>query len=571
MDRVVNMKDQAVMSQNQVNLDHLDVDNREEIGDLIRLKGYTPVEVMVERCFELLKGDKGRDSAYIAVIEVSDKAAAIVSTRKGYDVHAREIQNIKTTLTQRHRYVIKSEYVSTTEVISDYLTYCRSHFQGVNQLNSAIEDELNNDALKELEKVVKEALEFNANDIHVRVTPEDTHIQYRVDGRLVGKVSRERKPVETMITAAFNARSDDFNEIYNEQSINSNTVDLRPLTFINQRTKEEEQRTVRLRVQKTPNARGFRLTARIQDTGMDKQIAIESLGLDKDIQQLLTEAYYEPRGMILLSGPVGQGKTTTMTAYNDILIKNNKRVISLEDPIEILQPDIEQTLCVPGDPVKNFPNMIKIAMREDADVLEVSEVRDQETAHAAIRAALTGHLVISTTHANNAIGIVMRLVDLGITPTSLSQPGLLRHLTGQRLVPKLCNRCKIEEPSNLYAAKLPDSFSSPMVYRQNPAGCSHCNYSGEDERALIMEVIRVDRKSREFIASEDFDGWMEYLKGQGFLSMADRAWQRVEAGEIDLFTAAERVPDMFKDDSGSFDYGTYKRQINEKVVKSEVN
>ncbi len=554
MDSVVDIKKQ---SKHEVSLEHLEKDNREWVDDLTQLKNRKPVESMVQRCLDLHK-QKG---AYIAVVEYGQDSAAIVSTRRGYDEHSREVQNIKALLRSKQRTAVQKEFASSPEIIGDYLAFCRSYLDTGGQIDSAAESELNNDALRELDRVVKEALEIGANDIHIRVTPDDTHIQYRVEGRRIGKTNRERKTIEAMVGAALNTRSEDFNEIYNEYSVNSNTIDLNPITYINKKTGEEEQRTVRLRIQKTPNARGFRVTARIQDTGTAKQIPIDGLGLDEDVKALLKEAYHEPRGMILLSGPVGQGKTTTMTAYNEIPIQNNKRVISLEDPIEIIQPEIEQTPCVPGDPVKNFPNMIKVSMREDADILEVSEVRDLETAQATIRAALTGHLVISTTHANNGIGIVMRLIDLGVDARTLSQPGLLRHLTGQRLVPRLCDNCKTKVDKERYANRIPDDYQSDVVYRRNKGGCRECGFTGENGRSMIMEIIRLDKQSREFIANENFDDWQVYLKEQGFLSMADRAWKRVEKGEIDLFTAAERVPDMFKDDTASFSYANYRRSL----------
>lgn len=565
MNSVVGINDkQSSDNLDDVNLDYLEKEQRDVINDLTELKNKKPVESMIQRCLDLLKGENG-DVAYVAVIEHGQDSAAIVSTRRGYDQHAREIQNIKSLLTQKQRTFVKGEFVSSPEIIGDYLAYCRSYLDTGRGMDDASESELNNDALRELDRVVKEALEIGANDIHIRVTPDDTHIQYRVDGRRVGKTTRERKTIESMMMAAFNARSEDFNEIYNEHSVNANTVDVRPITYINRKTGKEEQRTVRLRVQKTPNARGYRVTARIQDTGAAKQIPIDGLGLDEDVKVIMKEAYYEPRGMILLSGPVGQGKTTTMTAYNEIPVQNNKRVISLEDPIEIIQPDIEQTLCVPGDPVKSFPNMIKTAMREDADILEVSEVRDLETAQATVRAALTGHLVISTTHANNSIGIVMRLIDLGMDARTLAQPGLLRHLTGQRLVPRLCGNCKIETPKERYGNRVPADYQSDIIYRRNKQGCKDCGFTGESGRVMIMEIIRLDKQSRQFIGNEDFDGWQNYLTQQGFLSMADRAWMRIEKGEIDLFTAAERVPDMFKNDSAQFNYENYRKTLADKA------
>lgn len=520
------------------------------------IKRYAVVETMLASFMRHMEPlNEERDSPlFIAAIRNTDSHAILVTTIDAYRSRAQEVQNVKSKLRAKHGFAEVEEAIAPQGIVRDYLLHANKiHKEGSSDLERQ-DSEANNIALQELHELVKSALIAGASDIHIVLSETDAQIRFRVDGTLTQPLFRERGAIAPMIAAALNAKSDDFKSIYNEHEINANTIDVPEIEYNDPDTGEKVTRMIRLRVQKTPSQGGFRVTARIQDTGVQKAIRLEDIDLDKDVKAILTHAFSQSIGIILFSGPVGQGKTTTLVACNDIPIKQNKKIISLEDPIEIIQPGIQQTKCIAGHPELNFPNMIKIALREDMDVLEVSEIRDYETAVAGMRGAVTGHLIVSTIHANSAVGIVPRLLELGVTSKQLSQPNVLRVLTGQRLVQKLCPECKVM--THFDPTTIPYTYKGEFYYRANNDGCNNCKGKGIIGRQLIMEALVIDKRGRDYIAAEDFDGWTDYLENQGYQTMAMRAWKYVERGVVDPHLVSESVPEMWSRADDAFDYTT---------------
>lgn len=537
------------------NTNSKELERRGAIHSIDEIKKFDPLQPTFQLCVQLMNDESAIETGcLVCVLQAGDDTAIIVATENMYQQKAQFLHNVKAKARQRQSLKFIVEKTAPLTVIRDYLIAEKRKEEGIINQSTAIDNEKKSIALQELNELVRSALMIGASDIHIEVGATQAKIYFRANGELTDRQFRERHAVAPMIAAALNARSDDFDSIFNEEEKNQNTVNVDEVQYEDPITKQKVTKSVRLRVQKTPSYGGFRVTARIQFMGVEKQLSLRDLNLEDDVRKILETAFEQPNGVILFSGPVGQGKTTTLVACNEIPIRKNKKVISLEDPIEIIQPDILQTQCKVGDPVFSYPKMIESSLRDDMDVLEVSEIRDLETASAALRGALTGRLMVSTIHAVDPIGIVKRLINLGMNASDLADVSGLRFLTGQRLIPKLCNHCKIEHE----ASKLPEGleFTGEHYYTTNPNGCEHCDNTGSKGRILIMEALVVDKQGREFIESQDFESWRIFLRKNGYLTMADRAWKRVAAGELDPHKTGEMVPNMWvtKNNTSAFDY-----------------
>ena len=225
--------------------------------------------------------------------------------------------------------------------------------------------------------------------------------------------------------------------------------------------------------------------------------SLEKLGFEKEDLEKFLKAIKLPYGLILSTGPTGSGKTTTL--YTSLMAINSPSVntMTVEDPIEYVIPTIRQTAVNPKAGM-TFGNALRSAMRQDPDIILVGEIRDQETADLAIRASITGHLVLSTLHTNDAASAINRLIDLGINSTNLSSSLVM--VVAQRLMRKICPKCSTEEPITDQEIKLfEENGLEPPVNVKKPKGCDLCYYSGYRGRTGIYEIILNDREMEELI------------------------------------------------------------------------
>jgi len=227
--------------------------------------------------------------------------------------------------------------------------------------------------------------------------------------------------------------------------------------------------------------------------------SLEKLGFDSEDLEKFLKAVKLPYGLILSTGPTGSGKTTTL--YTSLMTINSPSVntMTIEDPIEYVIPNIRQTAVNPKSGM-TFGNALRSAMRQDPDIILVGEIRDKETADLAIRASITGHLVLSTLHTNDAASAINRLIDLGINPTNLSSSLVM--VVAQRLMRKICPKCSTEEPITDQEIKLfEENGLEPPANVKKPKGCDNCYFSGYRGRIGIYEIILNDREMEELICS----------------------------------------------------------------------
>ena len=254
-----------------------------------------------------------------------------------------------------------------------------------------------------------------------------------------------------------------------------------------------------LRIASLPGSDGERIVLRLLDKST-RVYSLSEVGMDEDTQRRIRELIKLEHGLILLTGPTGSGKTTTLYAALQEINTRDRNVLTLEDPIEYDIEGISQTQINVKKGL-TFASGLRNVLRQDPDIIMVGEIRDHETAVMAIQSALTGHLVFSTLHTNDAASAVTRLLDLGIEPYLVSSS--LLAVLAQRLVRKVCSNCAIEKElmtEERMQLGLPSATGAPAMYRAG-SGCSGCRNTGYRGRVAICELLRVEESIRRHIQS----------------------------------------------------------------------
>lgn len=363
--------------------------------------------------------------------------------------------------------------------------------------------------------MIRHAIEGHASDIHIEPTEKDLRVRYRIDGKLHTSLILPLKvhaAIVSRIKILSNLKIDESR--LPQDGRFSATIDRRAFDF---------------RVATMPTTFGEKAALRILDKSTGAP-SYEELGMRPEAQALLKKNLHSPHGIILLSGPTGAGKSTTLFTSLSLLNAVDVNIVTLEDPVEYEIEGVNQTQVHPEIGL-SFASGLRSILRQDPDIIMVGEIRDKETAELTVHASLTGHLVLSTIHTNDAIGTVPRLIDMGIDPFLLAAS--LRLLAAQRLVGRLCQNCKKEVPLSpklrdkiaAQMARIPDTYKTEANQR-NPKflyaseGCPKCQETGVTGRIGIYEVIPVTRNLRTAINSAaSYDTLTSSAAAEGFLTM----------------------------------------------------
>ena len=297
-------------------------------------------------------------------------------------------------------------------------------------------------------------------------------------------------------------------------------------------------RGIDFRVSSMPTLHGENIVLRILDR--EKSIiALEGMGLPAPTLARLLKAVSRPEGLLIVSGPTGSGKTTTLYSLLSHLNREEVNIMTLEDPVEYPLPIIRQTSITELSKV-DFAGGVRAIMRQDPDIILVGEVRDREAAEMALRAAMTGHLVLTTLHTHSVLGVFPRLIDMGIRPAILA--GNIVAIIAQRLVRRLCPQCKEgHAPEENEREAFGDSVPE-RIYR--PGGCSHCDNKGYKGRFPLMETLLMDETLDEAVLQGATPRELAALAStRGWCSLADDALARVRSGDTSL-AEVRRVVDL---------------------------
>ncbi|MBW6440977.1 GspE/PulE family protein [Patescibacteria group bacterium] len=379
--------------------------------------------------------------------------------------------------------------------------------------------------------IVSHAIEGKASDIHIEPSEKELRVRYRLDGVLHNSLilpSKIAPAVISRIKILSNLKIDEtrkpqdgrFRFVLSSAGNASKSVDLRVSTF--------------------PTVAGEKAVMRILDTSSDIS-NLESLGISGRGLKIINENIEKPFGIILVTGPTGSGKSTTLYAMLKLLNQEGVNIVTLEDPVEYFMSGINQSQ-IKAEIGYTFSSGLRSILRQDPDIIMVGEIRDKETAELATHAALTGHLVLSTLHTNNAIGVIPRLIDMGIEPFLISSS--LNVAIGQRLIRKICVNCKeeIKPPQNIEAMlirelkKIPADQKSDIdisngVKIFHGMGCRKCKKSGSSGRIGIYEVLSMTAEIEESMSDKITDSDIEReAKKQGMLTMKQDGLLKVFRG-----------------------------------------
>ena len=371
-------------------------------------------------------------------------------------------------------------------------------------------------------EVVSKAVSDRATDIHFEPLRDELQIRYRIDGELV--------PV----------RVPD-NLIKFQGAIISRLKIMAKLNISEKRRPQDGrisfgsgETELDIRISTIPTMYGESVSLRLLNQ-KTKPLSMRELGLDHDEELKLSRALETPHGIILVTGPTGSGKSTSLTAYIRLINKPERRIITVEDPVEYEVPGVNQTQVHPEIGL-TFASSLRSVLRQDPDVIMVGEIRDRETADIAIRASLTGHLVLSTLHTNDAPGALTRLIDMDIEPFLIASS--VEMIVAQRLVRRLCPNCS--QPANYDTKHLESCLTTMHIaleetqhghLAKSALGCDRCRKLGFRGRIGIFEILRVSDEIHEHIVKRDSARLIRQTAiNQGMHTLMQSGWGHVKNG-----------------------------------------
>jgi len=351
-----------------------------------------------------------------------------------------------------------------------------------------------------VDRLIQEANHIGSSDIHIEIYHDKARIRIRIDGHLIQR---------------YTISKDEYPELVNKIKIRAN-LDISERRLPQDGRIEYEDFDIRVSI--LPTLHGEKIVLRI--LGHDaSSISIENVGFSDREKEDYLEGVRKPNGIILISGPTGSGKTTTLYATLKLLNDERRNIVTVEDPVEYTLEGINQVQLKESIGL-TFASALRSFLRQDPDVIMLGEIRDGETAQMAIRASLTGHLVLSTIHTNSAWGTISRLVDMGIPPFLLANT--INTTVAQRLIRKLCPSCKQEQAlHDADWSRQLTSFQKPASHFV-PVGCESCHFTGYKGRIALYEVIPINADLAGMI-KEGKHPDEACLNKEGVYSLAQRA------------------------------------------------
>ncbi len=420
------------------------------------------------------------------------------------------------------------------KILREYRTMRKEMEKAIGELEKSLEEEKIRPAgipsEAEFERLVEEApitkvvavvlghgVDGRASDIHIEPTEEKLRVRYRLDGVLHASIFLPLRLLPAVVSRI--------------KILAGMKIDETRIPQDGRFSAKIDEQNIDFRVSTFPTALGEKVAIRILDPtqGLHK---LDDLGLVGSNLQLVKEAAEKPYGLILSTGPTGSGKTTTLYTLLQLLNREGKNIVTLEDPVEYLIDGVNQSQ-IRSEIGYSFATGLRHILRQAPDIIMVGEIRDDETANLTIHAALTGHLVLSTLHTNNAIGVIPRLIDMGIKPFLI--PPTLRLAIAQRLVRKLCPDCKkkvkatkeVKEFIWQELKSLPENQKQELKIKIpaeielfEPQGCKKCNLTGFSGRMGVFEVLTMTDELAEVIAKEPSEmAISQEAQNQGMITM----------------------------------------------------
>ena len=384
-------------------------------------------------------------------------------------------------------------------------------------IHAAMTREADSGAVKVVNLILQQAIKMGVSDIHIEPDAATVRVRYRLDG-VLQEVSQLPKSLQPEVAARIKIMAE--MDIAQKRLPQDGRFD-----------QMVAGREVDCRISTLPTVWGEKLVLRLLDKG-SVRVHLDDLGFQEDTYRRWLSLIHKPNGIVLITGPTGSGKTTTLYASLSEINSVEKNVTTVENPVEYSLPRINQ-VQINEKAGLTFANALRSILRQDPDIIMVGEIRDQETASIALRAALTGHLVFSTLHTNDSAGAIIRLIDMGMEAFLVAASVI--GVVSQRLIRRICEKCKVE-------TALPDDFlehfkveGEPPQHLYRGLGCANCNLTGYAGRTAVHELIVMDDEIRRMIVrggnSADI---LQSAQHKGTRNLRQDAYQRVARGETTL-------------------------------------
>ncbi len=347
-----------------------------------------------------------------------------------------------------------------------------------------------------LQNIFEDAVQVGASDIHIEPDEHVLRVRLRIDGELQEQVMKERRVVSALVSRLKIMSGLDIAE---KRLPQDGRFNIRILS-----------RSIDVRLSTLPTQYGEAVVMRLLDQSQGI-LNLLSLGMPEKVQKRFQTLVTRPHGMVLVTGPTGSGKSTTLYAALSTLNESNKKIITAEDPVEYRLPRINQ-VQINEKIGLTFSKILRTALRQDPDIILIGEMRDTETAEIGLRAAMTGHMVLSTLHTNDAMSSVMRLMDMGADSYLVASS--LRAVVGQRLIRKICNNCKqayvLSEQEKTWLMGMGQNPNEFKFYKGD--GCHHCSNSGYVGRTGVYELLELTDDMLDAIRRSDIGGFTKTVQ-----------------------------------------------------------
>ncbi|MCG8208212.1 GspE/PulE family protein [Tenacibaculum finnmarkense] len=359
--------------------------------------------------------------------------------------------------------------------------------------------------------LIHEAKEIGSSDIHFEVFEYKNRVRFRIDGKLLEKYIISKSEYPKIVNRIKIMAGLDISEKRLPQDGRINLVN--------------DHDDFDIRVSSLPTLHGEKLVLRILSKN-SLTVQLENLGFSEEELTIYKNSVKKPNGIVLISGPTGSGKTTTLYATLKLLNTNDTNVLTIEDPIEYTLEGVNQVQLKESIGL-DFASTLRTFLRQDPDIIMVGEIRDVATANMAIRAALTGHLVLSTIHTNSAWATISRLIDMGVPPFLIAST--LNVSVAQRLIRKLCNDCKTEVLTDSNSLPKGILLNKKIKSHFKAIGCPSCYQTGYKGRKAIYEIIPITKELVENIQEKELD-ITDYLTKKNIATLQDNAINMVING-----------------------------------------
>lgn len=369
--------------------------------------------------------------------------------------------------------------------------------------------------VKLVANILVDAIERRASDIHIKPRDKNVELIYRMDGVL----TNIRFFSKTLLPAV----------VSRIKILGGMNIAERRLPQDGRCCVKHKSNPVDLRISIMPTVEGESVVIRLLNAQVGLK-AVSELGFSEHDQEIFLDLLNKSNGIFLVTGPTGSGKSTTLYAALAEVQNHNVNILTVEDPVEYHMDGIQQ-IQINHTTGYTFARALRNILRHDPDVILVGEIRDEETGKIAVESALTGHLVLSTLHTNDAAGAVTRLLEMGIEPYLLT--GCLLGVLAQRLVKRNCQHCLQEEPVDPLIRHALNVSDSEKFYRGS--GCDHCNHTGVAGRMAVYELLEVSESLRKLIHVDITSGEIhDHAIREGMVSLTDNAMARARSREISL-------------------------------------